>query len=117
MLLAATDEDGSPLSDREVRDQAITLLFAGHDTTTSTITFLFYELARNPPERRAAGSEHDGLLGGGRAPAADLAGGLPRLEMVLDETLRLYPPAWIGPRRALEAFELCRRARARRRAR
>jgi cytochrome P450 len=76
----ATDEDGSRLSKQELRDQVMTLLFAGHDTTTSTVTFLFYELARNP-------GDHD-------------------LELAIDETLRMYPPAWIGPRRSIEPFEL-----------
>lgn len=106
MLLAATDDDGRPLSDREVRDQAITLLFAGHDTTTSTISFLFYELARAPREQELLLEEQARVLDGRPPAAADLAGGMPRLEMVLDEVLRLYPPAWIGPRRANEAFEL-----------
>ena len=106
MLLAATDEDGSALSDEEVRDQAITLMFAGHDTSTSTISFLLYELARNPHELAALYEEQDRVLGGRPPTLADLTGGLPRLEMVLDETLRLYPPAWIGPRRAIESCEL-----------
>jgi cytochrome P450 len=106
MLLAATDEDGSQLSDQEVRDQAITLLFAGHDTSTSTISFLLYELARHPHELSALCAEQDEQLNG-RAPGlAELSGGLPRLEMALDETLRLYPPAWIGPRRAVAATEV-----------
>jgi cytochrome P450 len=107
MLLAATDEDGRPLSDQEVRDQAITLLFAGHDTTTSTISFLLYELARHPSELAALYAEQDALLAGGAAPTTEqLAGGLPRLEQALDETLRLYPPAWIGPRRTVAACEI-----------
>lgn len=106
MLLGATDDEGRPLTDREVRDQAVTLLFAGHDTTTSTISFLFYELARHPREQGLLLEEQGRLLAGRVPGAADLAGGLPRLEMVLDETLRLYPPAWIGPRRADVAFEL-----------
>ncbi len=106
MLLAATDDDGRPLSDREVRDQAITLLFAGHDTTTSTISFMFYELALHPREQELLLEEQDRLLDGRVPGAGDLAGGLPRLEMVLDETLRLYPPAWVGPRRCTEPFEL-----------
>ncbi len=106
MLLAATDEDGSKLSDEEVRDQAMTLLFAGHDTTTSTVTFFFYELARHPHELAALYAEQDELLGDRDPGLAELGGGLPRLEMALDETLRLYPPAWIGPRRAVEACEL-----------
>jgi cytochrome P450 len=80
LLLDATDEDGSVLSRQELRDQVMTLLFAGHDTTTSTVTFLFYELACNP-------GDHD-------------------LDLAIDETLRMYPPAWIGPRRSIEPFEL-----------
>lgn len=106
MLLAATDEDGAPLSDREVRDQTVTLLFAGHDTSTSTISFMLHELARHPAERDALVAEQDAVLGDRAPTAGDLARGLPRLEMALDETLRLYPPAWIGPRRAVDAFEL-----------
>jgi cytochrome P450 len=85
LLLDATDEDGSRMSDRELRDQVMTLMFAGHDTTTSTVTFMFYELARNPQ------------------PVDPLS----RLDQVIDETLRMYPPAWIGPRRSIEPFELC----------
>jgi cytochrome P450 len=68
------------LSDRHVRDEVMTLLFAGHDTTTATIAFLSWELA-------------------GRPDWEDL-------DSALDETLRLYPPAWIGPRRAVSEFEL-----------
>ena len=105
LLLEATDEDGSRLSDQEVRDQAITLMFAGHDTTTSTISFLLYELARNPSEREKLIAEQDDVLDGMAPDAMTLEKGMPRLEMVMDETLRLYPPAWIGPRRAIEDFE------------
>ena len=68
------------LDDRHVRDEVMTLLFAGHDTTTATISFLFWELAGRP--------DWDDL------------------DSALDETLRLYPPAWIGPRRAVAPFEL-----------
>ncbi|HSD81693.1 MAG TPA: cytochrome P450 [Solirubrobacteraceae bacterium] len=86
LLLDARDEDGDGLSDRHVRDEVMTLLFAGHDTTTSTVAFLFHELARNP--------------GVAADPALDL-------DLAIDETLRLYPPAWIGPRRSIADFELC----------
>jgi cytochrome P450 len=76
------------LSDRHIRDHVMTLLFAGHDTTTATIAFMFRELALAPEwADRAADSAED-------------------REMVLDETLRMYPPAWIGPRRANRSFEL-----------
>jgi cytochrome P450 len=99
MLLDAEDEDGSRLSDQELRDQVMTLLFAGHDTATSTVTFLFYELARSPDEIAPLVEEV--------SASEDLIGGMPRLDMALDETLRMYPPAWIGPRRSIEPFELC----------
>jgi cytochrome P450 len=106
MLLEADDEDGWRLSDREVRDHVMTLLFAGHDTTTSTVTFLFYELARHPRTLARILDEQDRVLGG-RAPSPEelIGGALPELEMALEETLRIYPPAWVGPRRAVEAFE------------
>lgn len=105
LLLAATDEDGSRLSDQELRDQVTTLMFAGHDTTTSTVSFLFYELARNPGAAERLIEEQERVLGGDAPSAKQLASELPELEMAVDETLRLYPPAWVGPRRAVEAFE------------
>ena len=110
MLLEARDADGEPLSDDAVRDHVLTLLFAGHDTTTATITFLLYELSRNPHELVALREELDSVLADGRLPGADdLACNLPRLEMAVDETLRLYPPAWIGPRRSVDPFEFAGR--------
>jgi cytochrome P450 len=84
MLLDAHDEDGLTLSREHIRDEVMTLLFAGHDTTTSTVTFLFYELSHN------AALVDD--------PGFDLG-------LAVDETLRMYPPAWIGPRRSIEPFE------------
>ncbi len=106
LLLDAHDEDGASLSDRHVRDEVMTLLFAGHDTTTSTVSFMFYELARNPEIVARLVAEQDEQLRGTRPTAAQLMSGeLAELELVLDETLRMYPPAWIGPRRSLEPFE------------
>jgi cytochrome P450 len=81
LLLDAQDGDGLELKDRHIRDEVMTLLFAGHDTTTSTIAFLFYELSRNPSY----------------VDSEDFS-----LSAALDETLRMYPPAWIGPRRSIE---------------
>jgi cytochrome P450 len=84
MLLDARDEDGRELERKHIRDEVMTLLFAGHDTTTSTVAFMFYELARNPD-----------IL-----DDPDVS-----VDMIVDETLRKYPPAYVGPRRSLEAFE------------
>jgi len=107
LLLDAKDEDGSTLSEEQIRDEVMTLLFAGHDTTTSTLAFMFYELARHPELQRPLIEEQERVLAGRPRPGAEhLTGtGLPQLEMVLEETLRMYPPAWIGPRRSLEPFE------------
>ena len=100
LLLSAADDRGAPLSTSVVRDQAVTLLFAGHDTTTTAFTFLVYELGRNPHARAAVQDELDRVMRGRDPTAADLDGhALPVLERSLKETLRRYPPAWVGPRR------------------
>ncbi|HEV2075726.1 MAG TPA: cytochrome P450 [Thermoleophilaceae bacterium] len=109
LLLEARDADGSGLTDQELRDQVMTLMFAGHDTSTSTVSFLLYELARHPHALDRVLAEQDRVLGSRSPSASDLAGGLPELDMALDEVLRLYPPAWVGPRRAVEAFHFAGR--------
>ncbi len=109
LLIDACDEHGDPaLTDLQIRDEVMTLLFAGHDTTTSTIAFMFYELARHPDVVAHLLAEQDSQLTDGSRPSPTqlMGDGLPHLEMVLDETLRLYPPAWIGPRRSISPFEL-----------
>ncbi|HLH66005.1 MAG TPA: cytochrome P450 [Solirubrobacteraceae bacterium] len=101
LLLSATDADGRPLGLRTVRDHAITLLFAGHDTTTTTFTFLTHELGRNPALREGVERELERVLGPREVAAAELDGeALPLLERCIKETLRRYPAAWVGPRRA-----------------
>jgi cytochrome P450 len=110
LLLDAEDEDGNRLNDTQIRDEVMTLLFAGHDTTTSTVSFMFYELARQPQIVARLRAEQDACCAGGPPSREQLLGGeLPELEMVLDETLRKYPPAWVGPRRAVESFEFAGR--------
>jgi len=94
MLLEARDEEtGEGLSDRQLRDEVMTLLLAGHETTAMTLAWAFYLLSLHPEVRRRLEEEVDGVLAG-RPPALD---DLPRLRytrMVLEETLRLYPVAW-----------------------
>ena len=110
LLLDAHDEDGSTLTDLQIRDEVMTLMFAGHDTTTSTVAFMFYELAHHPEILARLYAEQDteladGRVGGRPNPSQLMSGELAELEMVFDETLRMYPAAWVGPRRSVEPFE------------
>ena len=94
MLLAARDEDGSGMTDRQVRDEVMTLLLAGHETTANALTWTSVLLAQNPGADARLAGELATILGG-RSPAlADLPR-LPYTENVVKEALRLYPPAWI----------------------
>src|SRR6478609_321691 len=105
LLVGVSDEAGEGFTDKEIRDQVMTLMFAGHDTSTSTLTFMLHELARHPDVVAKLCEEQDRVLNG-EAPDIDrLEREMPYLDMVLDEVLRLYPPAWIGPRRAVRDFE------------
>ncbi|HWC08519.1 MAG TPA: cytochrome P450, partial [Solirubrobacterales bacterium] len=105
LLVGARGECGEAFTDREIRDQVITLMFAGHDTSTSTVTFMLHELARHPDVLARLCAEQDEVLGGKPPTIDQLEREMPYLDMVLDEVLRLYPPAWIGPRRAVRDFE------------
>jgi cytochrome P450 len=106
LLIDARDEDGEPLSDAQIRDQAKTLLLAGRDATALSLTFLLYELALHPDVVERVVAEQEACLEGGVPSASQLLNGeLLELEMALDESLRMYPPVWIGTRRATESFE------------
>jgi cytochrome P450 len=105
MLLAARDEDGATMSDLEVRDQTMTLIAAGHETTSNALAWAFYLLSRHPREYDRLREELARVLGD-RPPTADDLARLPYLDWVVDESMRLYPPAWSINRTALEPFEL-----------
>jgi cytochrome P450 len=94
MLLLAVDEegDGGRFTDEQARDQSMTLLIAGHDTTAAGLTWLFYCLARHPRIATLVHQELDAVLGG-REPNANDLPQLRYTERVVKETLRLYPPA------------------------
>jgi cytochrome P450 len=113
LLLAQDAEGGGGMSDEQLRDEAMTLFLAGHETTANLLTWTWYLLSQHPDVERRLHAEVDAVLaepdGGapdGRLPsAADLAR-LPYARMVLAESMRLYPPAWIVGRRAVEPVEL-----------
>ena len=107
MLLKAQDEegDGTGMSDEQLRDEAMTIFLAGHETTANALAWTWYLLSQNPEAEARLHAELEEVLSG-RPPTAE---DLPRLrytEMVLAEAMRLYPPAWILGRRALEAYEV-----------
>lgn len=105
LLLDAKDEDGSGMSDRQLRDEAVTLFLAGHETTAITLSWTWWLLAQHPEIEAKLHAELAGVLGG-REPTFDDLPRLRYLEMVLSESLRLYPPAWSMVRMAIEDAEI-----------
>jgi cytochrome P450 len=100
-LLTTQDEaDGTGLTDRELRDQVMTLLLAGHETTATLLTWTWYLLSKHPGVARRLTAELDRVLGG-RVPGTEALPALEYTEMVLEESLRLYPPIWIISRKAI----------------
>jgi enediyne biosynthesis protein E7 len=105
MLMAARDRDNeTPMSDKEIIDEVLTLIVAGHETTAAALTWTWYLIGQNPDTAAALEAEADA------APAGPLALGaaesLSFTHQVLQEALRLYPPGWLFTRRSLEADEL-----------
>jgi cytochrome P450 len=107
MLLLAQDEegDGGGMSDRQVRDEAMTLFLAGHETTANALAWTWYLLAQHPDVAAKVCRLVDDVLGDKLPSAADYPR-LQYLEMVLAESMRLYPPAWAVSRLAIEEVEL-----------
>ncbi len=114
MLLAATaveqDEQGHDLntlarmSDEQVRDECLTVLLAGHETTANALSFALYLLAGHPQIQQQLADESDRVLAG-RAATAEDYGKLTLTEQVFAEALRLYPPVWVTARTAAEDYE------------
>ncbi|MEV5595420.1 cytochrome P450 [Streptomyces sp. NPDC052496] len=108
-LLRAADEDGRPLSAKEVRDEAVTLWTAGHETTSTALTWIWYLLSRSPEARARLDDELDRVLAG-RPPTVDDYEQLAWTRQVVKEALRIYPPAWVIPAVAREGAVLGGRA-------
>ncbi len=105
MLLLASDEDGSVgMTDQQVRDEVLTLFIAGHETTAVALTWTWYLLSLNPECERKLHDELERVLGGRTPSLADLPD-LRYTEMVLAESMRLYPPAWAISRLAQANYE------------
>ena len=92
-LLVAEDEVGRKMTDRELRDQLMTLFLAGHETTALTLSYTFYLLAKNPEAQAMLEGELDRVLAG-RLPTLGDVPALSYTEWVIKESMRLYPPAW-----------------------
>jgi cytochrome P450 len=107
MLLLAQDEegDGGGMSDRQLRDEVVTLLLAGHETTSNALTWTWYLLSQNDDAEARWRGELRSVLGG-RPPSFEDLPALKYTEMVLAESMRLFPPAWGIGRRALRDVEL-----------
>jgi cytochrome P450 len=104
MLLGSVDEEGGRMSDAQVRDECLTILLAGHETTANALSFAAWLLAENPGVQEELAAETKAVLGGRSPVAADY----PRLghaERVFAEAMRLYPPVWVTARTAAEAYE------------
>jgi cytochrome P450 len=104
-LIEAARAEGTLEARRRLRDEVLTLLLAGHETTALVVTFALLLLSRHPEEERAVLDELDAVLNG-RDPAWDDLARMPYLRSVVQETMRLYPPAWALGREAVRDLEL-----------
>ena len=109
MLMSAVDETGGTMNDKQLRDEVLTIVLAGHETTANLLTFTWHLLAQHPEAEARLHAELDATLGA-RTPAFE---DLPRLaytEQVIQESLRMYPPAWCFERQAIADDELAGQA-------
>jgi cytochrome P450 len=107
MLLLAqdTEGDGGAMTDAQLRDEVMTIFLAGHETTANALTWTWYLLSQNPEAEAKLHAELDRLLAG-RLPNFEDVAQLKYTEMVLTESMRLFPPAWALGRIALDDFEI-----------
>jgi cytochrome P450 len=105
LMLARDAETGETMSDAQLRDEVMTLMIAGHETTANALSWLWYLLDRHPDEQERLRDELAAATGG-RPPTVEDLPQLPRMKAVIQETLRLYPPVWMFDRRALGPDDL-----------
>jgi cytochrome P450 len=105
LLIRARDEDGGSMTDQQVRDEAMTIFLAGHETVALALTYALYLLARDPARQQRLADELAQALAGRLPTLADLQR-LPYTEAVVLESMRLYPPAWGMGRQAMTEVEI-----------
>lgn len=105
MLLLAQDDDGSGMTDKQLRDELMTIFLAGHETTAMALSWTWYLLSQHPEVIKKLQAEVDTVLNGRAPTVADLPR-LPYTEMVVKESMRLYPPAPGFSREPIEDVEL-----------
>jgi cytochrome P450 len=113
-LLTARDDAGAAMTDQQVRDECVTLFLAGHETTALALVHALYLLARHPAIEARFHDEVTNVLGPpsalpGASPALSASDAVARLSLtrrIIDEAMRLYPPAWVIAREVLQPFEL-----------
>jgi cytochrome P450 len=110
LLLMARDAhaegDGAGMTEKQVRDEAVTLFMAGHETTANALTWTWLQIAENPEAEAALHAELDDVLAEDRPATADDMGRLKYTRAVVAESMRLRPPAWIVARRCAESYEV-----------
>jgi cytochrome P450 len=104
-LLHTQDESGRGMSDKQLRDEVMTLLLAGHETTAVSLSWTWYLLAQYPEVEEKLWSELRQVLNGRKPTAQDLSK-LPYTGRVVKEAMRLYPPAWAIVRKSLQQCEI-----------
>jgi cytochrome P450 len=105
MLMEARDEDGSAMDERQIRDEAVTIFLAGHETTALALSWTFHLVARHPEVESRMVAEIEAVVGDRRPEAADV----PRLAWVgnvVNESMRLFPPAYAFGREAIDDCEI-----------
>ena len=105
VLMEARDEDGSRMDDQQLRDEVMTFLLAGHETTALALSWTWYLLSQNQQVEHKLHQELDRVLGG-RVPTVSDLSSLTYTERVIKESMRLYPPAWSVARTVINDFEL-----------
>lgn len=105
MLMLARDEDGAGMTPQQVRDELMTLILAGHETTANALNWIWLMLGSHPEAEARLHHELDRVLGGRLPTLADLKN-LPYTDQVIKEAMRLYPPAWSFGRRSTAEVEI-----------